>query len=140
MDYVVEREFKKALKGKEIWDHYDAKHHCDDDSLVLIMPTDDDILNRTAIQLLPEYLERKYYKRTLIFSEKKYIPEDIISPRILNECLSKDEMTCMVSYYRLRQFFKNIVIVSLEKPFGGGGIIGKADISLCDYVRDALYV
>ncbi len=140
MHLILEQEFKKALNGKEIWNVYNEKYHLNEDGLVIIMPTVDEELNKTAVQLLPEYMERKYYKNALVLSRKKYISKHTGGQRVINECLSNEEMTCIVSYYRLKQFFKNIVIVSIEEPFGGGGIIGKENISLYNYIRDALYV
>ena len=60
--------------------------------------------------------------------------------RVYIESVDEKMMTELVSYYRLQQFFRNIVVITMEEPFGTGGIVGKCGITLDDYVRDALYV
>lgn len=115
----------------------------DENCYLIICPTDLFLLNKTAMENLIEFLTRKYIKRAVVLSLysglEEFCPQsDMVDVRFHN--MDKSQIDCILKYYRLTQFAPNIVVVSLEEPFGSGNIIGKKEITLEDYVKDAIYV
>lgn len=139
----LKSEFQLAYKGREYWINLREKYKIDEYCFLIICPTDDFLLNHIAMENLTDFLARKYIKRAVVL---------FIQPE-LSECFSysanadiqfvqvgQREMECILQYYRLTQFTKNIVVISLEQPFGNKNIVGKKGITLTDYVKDAIYV
>lgn len=141
----IQHDLELAKKGRDIW--IDIKNDFSYEALsgcVVMMPTDNRELNRAALEKLPDYMEKKYLKKAVIICRKDMeilqTHLEKINAAIFIKQLAVSDLECLLKYYRLVQFTKNIVAVSLEEPFGNAGIIGREGITLKDYVADALYV
>ncbi len=136
---------EEARMGRQIWLEIKKKHSFDyrDDCLV-ILPSPKSDLNQIALEKLSEYIKRKYLKKAVIVSCYRTILES--DKYILDHSWMEfewiDEGQCreLLKYYRLTQFTKNVVVISLEEPFGNKNIIGKEGITLSDYIVHAIYV
>lgn len=137
----IGQDLEQAKKGREIWLgiksdlQYEPVSGC-----VVIMPTADWELNRAALEKLPGYMGRKYLEKAVVACRDGMELPQAGRGGISVRRLSIPDMECLLKYYRLVQFTKNVVVVSLNEPFGNAGIIGREGITLGDYVEDALYV
>lgn len=138
----LNNDFKLAWEGREYWLKLKEKYYIDDDCYLILFPEDDNQLNKSAIQNLGKFLDRKYICRAVILftydvREKIFYYKEKMD--VTFERISQNEMRAILKYYQLTQFAKNIVAVSMEEPFGNRNIINKAGITLEDYVRNAIY-
>ncbi len=149
------KDLECAKKGREIWLEIKEKYSFEPESgCLVLMPSADKQLNQAAMRHLPHYMERKYLdKAVVICMEEKLLIEEMQKGKpaeenntagrtrqIITVQLEADKIAQLLKYYRLIQFTKNIVVVSLEEPFGNANIIGREGITLENYVVDALYV
>lgn len=138
----LKEDYQLALEGRKCWLGLKKKYEIDDNCCLIICPTEDQILNRIAMENLKDYLKRKYLKKAVVITSylniKEYCPY-IEKIDIYFEYMEEDEVEGILKYYRLTQFAKNIVVIYLEEPFGNGNIIGHKGISLVDYVKNAIY-
>ena len=135
--------FQKAMKGRDLWLSVKKVYKINEEWCVVIMPDDDLSLKKKAVDVIPEYLNRKYLKKAIIiesWSGKSIDNDYLIDERIVIKYVADEDMNNLLRYYKLNQMFKNVVVISLKEPFGTTGIIGKCGITLDDYVRDALFV
>lgn len=132
-----------ALRGREIWLAIKASNNLDENWALVIFPTENVELNKTAVEYLSDYLKKKYLNGVVLLTHK-YAPFiagiSIDNCTMVSKCLSENDMEAIIMYYKLQQFFRNIVVVSIDEPFGCDAIIGKCDITLVDYVADAIFV
>ena len=141
------KEFPKALsamKGREHWLKLKEQYCPDEETGIIIIQTEKPKLIHTAIQLIPEYLKRKYLKRVLGVTCHDLLA-NLIKTTFRKDCVilaitEQKYIEELLDYYKLVQFFSEIVIISTEEPYGNSHIIGKVGITLEDYVRNALYV
>lgn len=139
----LELHFQLALKGREYWIEIKKRYEIDENCYLVICPTNDFLLNKIAMENLNEFLKRKYIKKAIILSTYIGLKEfytHFSKADVQFQYLDQKQMNCTLKYYKMVQFFPNIVVISLEQPFGNGNIIGKKGITLIDYVRDAIYV
>lgn len=140
----LQEDYAVALEGRKCWLKLKAKYYLDTDWYLIICPTEHKELNACAMENLCEFLKRKYKNKVLIVSlseqKKDYAKQREISFEIVEEVLSNEEINSLLKYYRLLQFFPNIVVISNEEPFGNLNIVGKKGITMCDYVNYALFV
>lgn len=139
----LKTEFQLAYEGREYWINLKERYEIDEYCYLILCPTDNSSLNRIAMENLTDFLTRKYIRRAVVLLTEGESAEDY--PRSADMDIrfiqaDKKEMECILRYYRLTQFAKNIVVISLEQPFGNENIIGKKGITLTDYVKDAIYV
>lgn len=135
--------FQLALSGREVWIRLKETYKINEYCFLVLCPSDEILLNKAAMENLDEFLKRKYIKRAVvvsIYTDIRRLCEDSKQAEIQFVCISQEEMEGILKYYRLTQFTQNIVVISLEEPFGNGNIIGKEGITLEDYVRNAIYV
>ncbi len=139
----IEEKYNCSLKGRARWLRYKEKYQIDEEWYLILMPAYNEKLNYKAFLYLADFMNRKYIKKTLVIlleqGKTNSVPSNM-QERVYIESVDEKMMTELVSYYRLQQFFRNIVVITMEEPFGTGGIVGKCGITLDDYVRDALYV
>lgn len=139
----LKADFQSALKGWEYWLDLKERYRFNEKDGLIICPSDNCLLNKVAMEKLNEFLIRKYIQRVVILSvvpeiESYYSRCDKVKAYF--QQIGSANMYCLLKYYRLTQFTKNIVVISCEEPFGNRNIIGKKGITLSDYVRDAIYV
>lgn len=133
-DYIV-----RAMTGRKRWLTIKDKYSFDKSDTLVIFPSVNDELNNCALKALPEYLEKKYLKRALILHFGNLIA-DLKMNHIEYIHQSYDDVRNILYYYRVVQFEKNIVIISLDEPYGSGNQVGNNGIGIEDYVKNAIYV
>lgn len=132
---------QQAIGGRKVWLELKEKYLITNDKCLVFISSSNKELNHYAIKNLKEYIEKKYYTGALVVcedelkeDEKQYVQDfDVV-------CIDENIVKDLLAYYRLVQFTKNIVVVSEKEPYGNLGIVGKKDITLEDYVKDAIYV
>jgi len=135
--------YEEALRGREYWIKLRDKYQIGKEDALIICPSRSDELYYSALKWLPEYMEKKYVNRAVVIreEEKQRIEQQCICKgEIIFETLEEKRIYEILKYYRLIQFTKNIVIVSMDVPFGNSHFIGKKGIEVDDYVRNAIYV
>ena len=135
--------YEEALRGRELWLELKEKYQIDAEWYLILMPLYDKELNQKAIYYLSDFMDRKCVQNVLIiYLWGTYLPfkQNKNSEKIYIESISESRMAELITYYRLQLFFRNIVVISMDEPFGTKGIIGKCGITLDDYIKDALYV
>lgn len=139
----LETEFQLAFLGREYWIGLKDRYEIDEYCFLILCPTDNLPLNHIAMENLVDFLMRKYIKRAVVLHTQPEVEEYYVcsaNADVRFEQTGKKDMECILKYYRLAQFAKNIVVVSLDEPFGNEHIVGKKEITLTDYVKDAIYV
>lgn len=136
----IKTDFDLAWQGKEIWEKLVEKYNVDNEWLIAMLIPGYDSVNNLLLQKMPQFLKRKYIDCVLLIAVDECQISDISGKGIEQEQITEKEMEMLLKYYRLVQFSKNIVVTAIEEPFGNWGIIGKANISLEDYVENALLV
>ena len=137
---MVETKFEKAILGRDIWIRLKQQYSITEDWYIVIFPTSDMSINKIARDYIKSFARKKYINHFLLLSrnenEKLNCEEIDVNEVQLNE----NEIEELTLYYRLQQFHRNIVIVSLDEPYASDGIIGKKGITLEDFVKDAIFV
>ena len=139
----IEDKFEEAKIGKEIWDRLKSKYGITESDVIVIISDDSSEFISKSIKYLREYTKKKNLERELILYcdasplDDKYDEAD--NQRIYIK-LQEKEIQSVLRLYRLVQFTKNIVVLSLSDPYAGAGIIGKVGITMDDYIKDAIYV
>lgn len=140
----IQMDIEEAKAGRQAWLEIKYNHSFDSiNDCLVILPSQDRSLNQAALKEIPDYLVRKYLGRAIIVSsdmlreDERQIAE---KRKLIFVHLGEKQCNQLLKYYRLTQFTKNILVVSLEEPYGNGNIIGKEGITLEDYIRDAIFV
>ena len=141
----LQQEYQIAKMGQEIWFSLKNKFQIDTEWYLVICPTDYLELNICAMKSLFGFLKRKYKNKALIVSKIDIwnFVDNVgfdSSLYIVNELLTVEKMNALLKYYRLIQFFPNMVVISNELPFGNLNIVGEKGITMDDYVNHALFV
>ncbi len=136
----LKEDYWMAKKGLDIWKKLKNRYGISMEWAIIIFPEKDLVLNKLGLDLLPQYLQRKYLQKVLIISVGQLRTEKVSRMGIYLEIVTENEMSMLLKYYRLVQFAKNIVVVSYREPFGTDGMIDKEESTLRDYVMDAIYV
>ena len=142
MDLNISKMFCQAKRGREVWIYLRKKWGIDDNWFLVLFPEKNDCINEIALRKLDDFLERKYVDNALVVHYENYLINKLENTKnnIVFEDVKENDMLDMIKYYCLQQFFKNIVIVSIEQPFGSKGLIGHLGITLEDYIENAIYV
>ncbi len=139
--FLVE-EIEEAKKGRKIWLDLRNKWELDENWFLIILPEKSKELNSIALLKLDNFLNKKYVQNALILYSSYLSDQDKFnySNNIVFVYIEEKKLKQVLRYYRLKQFFKNIVVISLEEPFGNSGFIEHIDITLENYIEDGLYV
>ena len=143
MDEVLIEKKNMVLRGREIWLNLKDRNGIDNSWVLIIFPTGNKELNESALKCIPAFLKRKYLTNAILLAREGTGSFDDISIKehiVVTRYLLETDMEAILTFYKLQRFFKNIVVVSLEESFSGGGIIVKCGITLDDYVADAIFV
>lgn len=142
----LQTDIEAAKKGREIWLEikkqysFEPIHDC-----LVVLPSREKELNSSALEEIPAYMQRKYLYKAIIISTAD-VPRVESEQSIVEErqifFKQLEEIRCgqLLKYYGLTQFTKNVVVVSLNEPYGNGNIIGNEGITLKDYMRNAIFV
>lgn len=137
-------EYQSALRGREYWMSLKKQYGLDEKTGLFLFPSLDNELNQEAIKLLPWYLKKKYLTMAVIVTDQEAVVKQADSVKkeeaVFLRKTDGDSLNDLLNYYRLVQFHSAVVVISMEEPYGNRHIIGKAGITLNDYVRNALYV
>lgn len=142
----LQADIEAAKKGREIWLEIKEQYSFEpvNDCLV-ILPSQEKRINQAALREIPDYMQRKYLHQAIVISisgmpltgsELKSSEEQQVFYKQLEEIQCEQ----LLKYYRLTQFTRNVIVVSLDEPYGNGNIIGKEGITLDDYIRNAIFV
>lgn len=137
MNMILQEQYKLAMEGKRCWLDIKKMYNIKCEDCLVILPSDDNELNKCAIKYLPSYMEKKYIRKSFLVSKGDL---NIADKQVTVIKLTFDKIQALLKYYRLLQFTRNVVVISLESPYGNENIINKEDISMDDYVKDAIYV
>lgn len=137
MNEILQEQYKLAMEGKRCWLDIKKMYNIKCEDCLVILPSDNHELNKCAIKYLPAYMEKKHIRKSLLVSKSDL---NIADKQVTAIKLTFDKIQALLKYYRLLQFTRNIVVISLESPYGNENIINKENISMDDYVRDAIYV
>lgn len=141
IEEVIALKKQSALKGRELWISIKNDFEVDDESYLVILPTDEKKLNESTINNLTYFITRKYIKKIVLVVKDNIADQRMRKIAEVVPCvITNKNMDDLISYCRLQQFFRNTVVVSMDEPFGTRGIVGKQGITLDDYVRDAIFV
>ena len=147
MDYhrALDESFARAEQGRlaicSLIEHNGVR----EDTCWVILPTDDEELNRLATgSILRDYITAKRYVRTIVIArDDAAVPEDAMCDvdgcELVYRRLAPEDLDAVLSYYRLVQFAPDVIVVSLEEPYSFSKWIGHFGISLEQFVRDALF-
>lgn len=131
--------FVIAEQGKELWTEIKNKYDYQNDDLILLLPMDCDDMNKVAIQYIPHYIGNKYIDHVFIIHRKDMTYLECNMTNAIDIALTEDQMTQLVSLYKLFQFEKNIVAIIPELPFASIGIFRKKGITVEDYVKKTFF-
>lgn len=137
MNEILQEQYKLAMEGKRCWLDIKKMYNIKCEDCLVILPSDNYELNKCAIKYLPVYMEKKYIRKSFLVSKSDL---NIVDKQVTVIKLTFDKIQALLKYYRLLQFTRNVVVISLESPYGNENIINKEDISMDDYVKDAIYV
>ncbi len=137
MDLQVK--ISEAMNGREIWSDLRRKYQITELDVIVIIDSRDKNLVSKSIECLREYTDRKKIDREIIIYSDDMHPESFDDKRIICK-VENEKLNNLLRFYRMIQFTKNIVVISLNQPFGNKGIIGKVGITLEDYIKDSIYV
>lgn len=144
IDLELNQEYRSAVRGREYWMWLKEQCCLDEKTGLFVFPASDKELNQTALETLPWYLKKKYLNQAVIVTDQDAVIKQAESVMkegtVFLEKIDRDQLNDLLSYYKLVQFHSAVVIISMEEPYGNPHIIGKAGITLNDYVKNALYV
>ncbi|WP_026521610.1 hypothetical protein [Butyrivibrio sp. VCB2001] len=136
--------FLEADRGRKVWIKMKEEYAITSIDSLLIFPEDDPELCISAINLLDKYIAKKKYSRAFVICENGLYQQEL--QRYVKKTeycfvpLSQEDFSCLLRYYRLVQFFANIVVVSCNKPYGSRGLIESGKVTVEDYIENTLYV
>lgn len=136
----VAEDMEQAAKGRQVWlGLKETVQYTSDDCLIIFGATDRRLME-PAFDYIPEYLRKKCFSRgiLLISRDNGDFPETD-EEIIVKVRLDADDIEALLKYYRLCQFAENIVVVSLEEPYGNDHLLGYKGISLDDYIKNAIF-
>jgi len=134
---IIRDDYDTALKGREYWMRLKEKYSFkSEDCLILCAVEDSDWLQEVE-KWVPAFAERKHFSQTIFLSTVRLpaLPE---REGIFLECIviEKEQMKCLLKYYRLTQFTRYIYAIALEQPFGNAHMIGHKGITIQDWLRN----
>lgn len=133
----IDDDIELAVRGKKIFEKMKGSYMLEDDVCIVVFPEEDIELQKTVLDNLKEFLERKYLSMAYIIHANDCAAEKTY---ITSVKMSGIEINSLIKLFRLVQFHKNVIIASVSEPFYSGNIIGNEGISLVDYVKDGLLV
>lgn len=137
--FDLEYEYEDALKGRNIWLEIQERYHITNQWGVIFFISGDDRLNNQVVQLIPDYMKKNNLNEVLIIQEKDNLSEVKTIENVNYLTLHKSEITKVLKYYRLIHFCKNIVVISLEEPYGNECISKNKEIAYKDYIASAIF-
>lgn len=132
-----------AIRGRQFWLELKRKYNYDNEkSCLIIFPCDDVELNNCAMDKMNDFIHRRFYSDVIVLHSDNIVV-DSIAPEDYNlyfEDAKQGDILDVLQYYRLVQFTKNIVVISMDTPYGSRGLIGNAGIVLADYVENVVFM
>lgn len=138
----LDEKYEMALQGRSHWLEMKKKYGINDEWGLIIIPDVSADICMSGVKNLGFYLRKKILKNALVIitDNNRLSMSNFDEDGINIEIMKNESVEEILMYYKLHQFFRNIVVVSVDEPFGTSGIIGKCEIGIDEYVRDALYV
>ncbi len=136
------KEFFSVWEGREVWQRLRRKYDFTDMIGLVLFPSLDLSVNREAAALLPSYMEERGLHRTVAVTNcigAAGILTDMAHENVALEKVSYHEMNCLLKYYRLVQFCVNLVVVSLEEPFGNDLVVRDGRTELRSFIQSWVY-
>jgi hypothetical protein len=133
-------------RGKRLWRRVKRERRVDAASCALVlMPQSDLELNTCALRHLDGYLRQKYLKSALVLTHDRAVlaaARELASAPpgsgVRAQLAPERDIGCICKYYCFAQFAKHIVVVSLDEPYGSGGLLAKKGCSLDDIVTGSI--
>ena len=130
----MKNHIEEAGKGRDVWLRIKNELSIEPDDCLFIFAENNTEFNSVAKGGINSYMKRKYLRKAYIVAEEKTGEMDA------DITLSSGELSCLLIYYKLYQFKKNIVVFSLSEPFGNSNIVGNKKITLEDLINDAYLI
>lgn len=137
-----EKELYIAKEGWRLWQKLKRKYSITDMIGLILFPSADMTVNREAAALLPDYMEHRRLQKLVAVTDRREtvnILENIPYGNVFLEKISNYEMICLLSCYRLICFCSNVVVVSLEEPFGNYLAVCDGRTDMRSYVWLSVY-
>ena len=141
MDYL-EKEFEEALAGRDIWLKIKEKYGFTNGCGMVIFPSEDETLNRAAVELLPEYRKKVFLKKIIAVTDKAAVRgllKQVTGQEIFCENLEQEALRLLLKYYRLVIPCAHISVVYTDEPYGEGNLLREEDVELEDFIMSAVY-
>ncbi len=135
---------QEANRGRMLWLQLKDNMGLRSTDALFFFPKGNALFSVKGIRLLQDYMNAKRYTGAIIISDDDEVTDYANKVLMSEKCrvykISSNEICELLSYYRLVQFFPNIVVVSCDKPYGSDGLIRSGRISEEEYIEKALYV
>ena len=129
----------EANFGRELWLGIKKADEIRLTDVIIFFPEDSVSFNKTGIKLLTRYMESKRFTRAIIITDDKqlydYVDNILRDNKYVKRLITRKYLDALLRYYRLVQFFPNIVVMSRKKPFGSDGMINSGRIFEEEYNR-----
>lgn len=138
----LEKEFEKALEGRAIWLRIKEKYNFTNGCGLVIFPSGDEVLNKEAVKLLPEYRKKLFLNKVIAVTDNEAVGEMlncVINQDIFCENLRQTEIKLLLQYYKLVVPCAHISVVSIENPYGNRNLLDELDVDFEDYIMSAIY-
>lgn len=136
----IQEDFEQAEYGRRIWCRLKEREHWTEKDCLIIFPTEHEQLNELAVKWMKGYIEKKHFEKVIVISYDSNLLSKVCGGNIIKEVMKKEDINHLLKYYRLQQFASNIVVASLESPYGNMHFVGHKGITLEDYVINAIYI
>ena len=144
IDKSLLSDYKMAEEGRRLWLEIKESIQMDVSCVLIIVSEKDDAFNNAVCRLIPAYMRRKNYHKTVILCKKDEssfdAAENSEDPDVIIRHYEDDEISALLKYYSLVQFFVNIVVISLEDPFGSRQLLDSGIVDMDDYIENTFLV
>ncbi len=135
------KRFFSALAGRAIWLRIKRKFRVGAESILVIMPEDDDGLNAIALDNLEILLASRKLRMAAIVSRSDKVKRAVEELDCAAMAGGGRDVDYLLSYYELCRFTDSIVIASMSEPNGNklGVALDKADFTEEELIRICCY-
>lgn len=138
----LEKEFGQALNGRDIWLKIKEKYSFISPYELIIFPTENHVLNKEAIKALPVYIDKVFLDRVVAVTDQELVIESIAGLGLENICCEKitsEEMSVLLTYYRLVTFYPHVSVISLAEPYGDDYFFCESEIDTQNFILSAVF-
>ena len=118
----------KAYRGW--WQWHKVSKNASSKTAVILMPTNDKVINRLSMLYLDEMLGKRKMQNAIILSADSAVAKSakLFSKKITKVIpFSREKAELLLQYYCLYEFDRRFIVASLDEPYGrnGSALIGQ---------------